>query len=183
MIYLSPHCTYKEAIHSKVAASVGVDNTPNEKQLANIKELLLFVFEPLRVWANTALYISSLFRSEVLNNIIGGANSSQHLCNKGAAMDIDADVYGGITNNELFFYIKDNLLFDQLILEDIDESGNGAWVHVSYRADSNRKDVLLMKRIKKGNKLITTYVPYEEPIESPSGEPKTNEDCHDGNGD
>ncbi len=183
MVYLSPHCTYKEAIYSKTAISTGVDNTPNEKQLANIKDLLLFIFEPLRNWANTALYVSSLFRSEVLNNIIGGANSTQHLCNKGAAMDIDADVYGGITNNELFFYIKDNLVFDQLILEDVNENGDGAWVHVSYNKDHNRKDAILMKRIKQGDKLITTYFPYEEPIGSPTGEPKENEDCHVGNGD
>jgi hypothetical protein len=32
-------------------------------------------------------------------------------------MDLDADVFGKVTNAEIFHYIKDNLEFDQLIWE------------------------------------------------------------------
>lgn len=174
-VVLSQHCTYKEAIYSPTAIKHGIDNTPDARQLENIKNLLIAVFEPLRIWANTALYVSSLFRSKDLNKRIGGANSSQHLCNNGAAMDIDAEVYGGITNNQLFFYIKDNLPFDQLILEDVNENGDGRWVHVSYNARRNRKDVLVMKRIKTNGKLKPTYFPYEQVTEVFAREAKENE--------
>ena len=161
---LSPHCSFKEAVYSSTAVKFGIKNEPTDKQLLNIVNLLNNVFEPLREAAKHPIAITSMFRSAALNKKIGGANSSQHLCNNGAAMDIDADVYGGVTNNQLFYYIKDNLEFDQLILEDVDEAGNGAWVHVSYNEGLNRKDVLVMKRvynpIKKKNEI--KYFPYVE---------------------
>ena len=67
------------------------------------------------------------------------ATGSQH--SKGQALDLDADVYGGLENYQLFNYIKDNLEFDQLIWEFGDEE-NPAWVHVSYKASNNRGEVL-----------------------------------------
>ena len=66
---------------------------------------------------------------------------SQH--SKGEALDLDAQVYGGFTNRELFLYIKDHLVFDQLIGEFPDNVGEFAWVHVSYKADGNRGEVLI----------------------------------------
>jgi len=159
---LSLHCTYKEATYSQTGVKKGIDNTPNEVQLSNIKKLLERVFEPVRKWHGNALYISSLFRSKKLNTYLGGALSSQHLCDNGAAMDIDADVYGGLTNKQLFLYIKDNLEFDQLILEDIDKRGEGQWVHVSYNEGKNRGEVWFMQLIKQGKKTIKKYIPYGE---------------------
>ena len=75
------------------------------------------------------------FRSEDLNKAIGGSSKSQH-CD-GCALDID-DTFGHKTNAQMFYYIKDNLDFDQLIWEFGDDS-NPAWVHVSYIShDENR---------------------------------------------
>ena len=36
---------------------------------------------------------------------------------QGRALDLDADVFGKVTNAEIFHYIKDCLDFDQLIWE------------------------------------------------------------------
>jgi hypothetical protein len=36
---------------------------------------------------------------------------------EGRALDIDADIHGGITNKEIFDFIKKELKFDQLIWE------------------------------------------------------------------
>ena len=64
------------------------------------------------------------------------------MANNGAAMDIDADVYKGVTNSEIFNYILENLNFDQLIWE-FGNDENPDWVHVSYVSDIlNRKEVL-----------------------------------------
>ena len=60
---------------------------------------------------------------------------------KGEAMDLDADVYEGVTNAEIFHYIKDNLEFDQLIWE-FGTDDNPAWVHVSLSKRTNRNQVL-----------------------------------------
>jgi hypothetical protein len=50
---------------------------------------------------------------------------------RGEAIDIDADTYGGLTNADIFYYIKDNLIFDQMIWEFGDDSEPN-WVHVSF---------------------------------------------------
>jgi len=48
-----------------------------------------------------------------------------------------------ITNLELAEYIRDNLVFDQLILEYYEpEFGNSGWVHCSYVLNNNRMQVL-----------------------------------------
>lgn len=56
-------------------------------------------------------------------------------------MDLDADVYGGVTNAQIFHYIKDNLEFDQLIWE-FGTEDEPAWVHVSLSKRNNRNQIL-----------------------------------------
>jgi hypothetical protein len=80
------------------------------------------------------------YRSAELNTAIGGSRRSQHV--EGRALDLDADVYGGCTNSQVFNWIKENVEFDQLIWEFGDDD-NPDWVHVSYVYDGiNRKRCL-----------------------------------------
>ena len=104
-------------------------------------------FEPLRKFHGKPIGISSFLRSKELNEKIGGSTKSQHMQGlysgkKEGAIDIDADIYNnGITNAEIFYYLEDNVLFDQLIWEYGDDTEPN-WVHVSYREGENRKQVL-----------------------------------------
>ena len=139
---ISKHITYDEATVSSKAKELKINNDPNSKQLVNMKLLAENIFEKVREHFDTPIYISSFFRSSKLNTKIKGSSTSQHCANVGAAMDIDADVYKGVTNSEIFNYILENLNFDQLIWEFGDDE-NPAWVHVSYVSDLlNRKEVL-----------------------------------------
>jgi hypothetical protein len=62
--------------------------------------------------------------------------------NLGRALDLDQDGHGnGVTNADVFNYIKSNLDFDQLIWE-FGTDKNPDWVHVGYRKGANRKQVL-----------------------------------------
>ena len=128
---ISKHITYNEAIHSNTAKRLGIENVPDAKQIENMKALAENIFEPLRLWVGGAIKVNSFFRSEKLNQAIGGASSSQHC--KGQAIDLD-DVYGYKTNKEMFEWIKLNCNFDQLIWEfgTPYPNGNPSWVHVSY---------------------------------------------------
>ena len=128
---ISKHITYNEAIHSNTAKRLGIENVPDAKQIENMIALAENIFEPLRLWVGGAIKVNSFFRSEKLNQAIGGASSSQHC--KGQAIDLD-DVYGYKTNKEMFEWIKLNCNFDQLIYEfgTPYPNGNPAWVHVSY---------------------------------------------------
>ena len=150
---ISEHITYDEATASSKAKELKINNDPNSKQLANMKLLAENIFEKVREHFDTPIYISSFFRSSKLNTKIKGSSTSQHCANVGAAMDIDADVYKGVSNSEIFNYILENLNFDQLIWE-FGNDENPDWVHVSYVSDIlNRKEVLKAYR-DKDNKTV-----------------------------
>ena len=136
---ISKHISYKEGVYSNTATRRGIDNTPNNEQLDNMKLLAKEVFEPLRTYVGGPIKINSFFRSPELNTAIGGSTTSQHC--KGQAMDID-DTFGRMTNAEMYHWIKENLDFDQMIWEFGDDD-NPNWVHVSYvSAEENRNRCL-----------------------------------------
>jgi|TARA_R100001443_G_scaffold26132_1_gene39310 hypothetical protein len=133
---ISKHISYKEGVHSITAIRKGIDNEPNEEQLANMKLVANNVFEPLRVFINGPIKVNSFFRSPDLNKAIGGSTKSQHC--KGQAIDID-DTYGKATNAEMYWWIKENLDFDQMIWE-FGNNDNPDWVHVSYVSSENNRN-------------------------------------------
>ena len=133
---ISDHITYAEAIHSNTAKRKGIDNTPSETQVEAMKLLAEKIFEPLREWVGGPIKVNSFFRSEALNESIGGASSSQHC--KGQAIDID-DVYGKKTNADMYHWIQTNLDYDQMIWEFGDEN-NPDWVHVSYVSEEKNRN-------------------------------------------
>jgi len=154
MTKISKHISYKEATRSITALRLGIDNTPFEYELGNMKAIAENIFEPLRKWVGGAIKVTSFFRSEKLNKAIGGSATSQHC--QGRAIDID-DVYGYKTNAEMFHYIKDNLDFDQIIWE-FGTDDNPDWIHVSYVSNERNRGRVL-KAIKENGK--TKYLNYE----------------------
>jgi len=135
---ISQHISEKEATKSITALRLGIDNTPNSYHRNNMKTLAANVFEPLREWVGGPIKITSMYRSQELNDAIGGSKTSQHC--KGQAIDID-DIYGHKTNAEMFEYIKDNLEFDTLIWEF--GGDNPDWLHISYvDREKNRSRIL-----------------------------------------
>lgn len=153
---ISDHISYNEATRSNTAERYNIDNTPNEEQLEAMKLVAEKCFEPVRKHHGKPIFISSFFRSIELNKKIGGSGSSQHC--KGEAIDIDADIFkNGISNADIFNYIKDNCEWDQMIWE-FGTDENPSWVHVSYtNKRKNRKQIL--KAIKINGK--TKYISYE----------------------
>lgn len=139
---ISKHITLAEATKSNTAIKLGISNLPTDEHLANMKHLAESVFEPLREHFGKPIAISSFYRSPHLNKAINGSLTSQHLT--GEAMDIDAQIFGGLTNKEVFDWIRANCLFDQLIWEggSVNEPD---WVHVSLTKNrANRGQVLRM---------------------------------------
>lgn len=150
---ISDHITLKEATKSNTAIRRGIDNTPNDYELSNMENIAKNLFEPLREWVGGPIRINSFFRSEELNNAIGGSSRSQHC--QGRAIDLD-DTFGHKTNAEMFQYIKDNLSFDQMIWE-FGDNENPDWVHVSFVSfDENRGRIMKAERI--NGKTTYTYI-------------------------
>lgn len=136
---LSDNLSLAEATYSATALRKGIANTPTAQHIKSLKAVAMNIFQPCRDYFGKPLAVTSGYRSQELNDLIGGSKRSQH--SKGEALDLDADVYGGLTNRELFEYIKDNLDFDQLIYEFGDDE-NPDWVHCSYKSEGNRGQIL-----------------------------------------
>ena len=143
---ISKHISNKESIYSATALRRGIDNTPNEEQLANMKLIAEKIFEPLREYVGGPIKINSFFRSPKLNKAIGGSTTSQHC--KGQAMDID-DTFGYKTNADMYKFIKEHLNFDQMIWE-FGNDDNPNWVHVSYVSPEENRNICLKAYKDKG---------------------------------
>jgi zinc D-Ala-D-Ala carboxypeptidase len=131
---LSPHFTSDEASHSDYAIKHGIDNELPSVYYGNAINLAKYVLEFIRQHYGKPFSPLSWYRGEAVNTGVGGSKTSDHMI--GAAADI---VVPQVSLMALAEYIRDNLDFDQLILEPRD---NGGWVHVSYRHGNNRKQVL-----------------------------------------
>ena len=150
---ISKYVTYSEVTKSNQANALKLANIPNATQLNNLRLVCTNVFDKVREHFGKPIGISSGFRSVELNAKIGGSKTSQHC--EGKALDIVGDIFGGINNKLLFFYIKENCIFDQLIWEFGSENAPD-WVHVSYNEGKNRGQVL--RALKVGGKTI--YKPF-----------------------
>ena len=132
---LSKNLSLSEATKSTTAIKNGISNKPSGEHLSNLIQIASKIFQPVRDHFNEPIIVSSGYRSKALNDLIGGASGSQH--SKGEALDLD----GSVDNSLIFEYIKNHLEFDQLIWEFGDDE-NPDWVHVSYRSENNRGEVL-----------------------------------------
>ena len=135
---LSANFELAELTKSQVAERKGIPNNPSPDQIDNLKSLCINVLQPIRSEFDKPVIISSGFRSAELCINIGSKPTSQHAEGKAADLEIP-----GVDNMELAMWIKNNLNFDQLILEFYkDGEPNSGWVHVSWTGDGNRNQTL-----------------------------------------
>lgn len=115
-----------EFTKSQTATRFGLDNTPNEEVIKNLKLLAERVLQPIRNHYNLPIIISSGYRSIAVNNAVGGSRKSQHMIGQAADFEIPS-----IDNYTLAKWIEKNINYDQLILE-FYTGGNSGWIHVGY---------------------------------------------------
>ena len=139
MTRLSTHFSLKELTRSETAVRKGINNEPKEREIENLKLLCENILEPVRVHYGIPFAPSSGFRSSELNREIGSSDRSQHV--KGQAVDFEIP---GVPNLEVALWVKENLEYDQLILEfhDPEKDPHSGWVHVSYSTEENRYEYL-----------------------------------------
>lgn len=142
---LTQHFKLEEFTNSQIAKKLGIENTPNEEQLNNIK----FVAEQLELIRNTykmAIHISSGFRSEELNNAVGGVPNSYHC--KGLAVDINQGT--SRRNHNLFLVIK-RLMKLGLQVEELIDEYNYSWIHIAFAKENPSLEVIHTKEKKSKN--------------------------------
>jgi len=134
---LSRNFTLSELTKSDTAIRKGINNNPNAEQIEKLKALCENILQPVRDHFGR-VKITSGFRSVELCMAIGSSANSQHA--KAEAADFECV---GIDNAELADWIKDNLPYDQLIVEYYTPGEpNSGWIHCSYIPDQPRASYL-----------------------------------------
>lgn len=129
MTYITKNFTLEELTKTNCKAN----NAPSVAAIINLTKLCVYILQPLRDAYKMPIQVNSGYRSQVVNRMVGGAATSQHLA--GMAADISSGTISG--NEKLFALIQElGLPFDQLI----DEKGL-RWIHVSY-SDLHRRAVI-----------------------------------------
>ena len=133
---LSLNFSLKELTASQTADRKGIDNTPTEEHIENLKLLCENILQPTRdEWG--IISVSSGYRSPELCLAIGSYERSQHA--RGQAADFECH---RVDNKMLFEWITNELDYAQAILEFYNGTPDSGWIHVSYNKDGNRKQKL-----------------------------------------
>ena len=132
---LSDHFSLAEFTKSQTAIRKGIKNEPNEEAIENMRLLCENILEPIRENYGLPFTLNSGFRSLGLNTEIGSSPTSQHVTGQAADFEIPT-----ISNKDIAHWIRDNLDYDQLLLEFYKEGDpSSGWVHCSYVGFENRK--------------------------------------------
>jgi hypothetical protein len=135
MTPLSAHFSLEEATVSQTAARLGINNTPPESVIANMKKAALQM-ELVRMELNSnAININSWYRCPALNKAVGSKPTSAHLT--GFAIDFTCPTFAS-PERIVTRLLASKIDFDQVIHE------FGAWVHISF--DGNRKQALVIDK-------------------------------------
>ncbi len=121
---LSEHFTLEELTRSATAKARGIDNTPTERDKANLKRLAAEVLEPLRKMAGVPIIVTSGFRCPKLNAAVGGEPTSQHM--RGEAADIKC-----ADNRMLFAAAMELMLLGKIKVGQLIDEKKYAWLHIS----------------------------------------------------
>ena len=124
-----------ELIYSDIANKNKIDNMPDVNSLDNLLNLIVYCLQPIRNLINKPMIITSGFRSQELNKLVGGSLNSQHII--GCAVDFKVK---NIKTDRIIEVIKNSdIEFDQLINE------HNSWVHISFIKGKNRKQIIYIK--------------------------------------
>lgn len=126
--------TIQELTYSATAKKYNIDNTPNEDQISHLEELIDFL-NPMRGEWGSAIVVSCGFRSEELNDKVGGAKNSGH------KYGWTADLIPANNKKMKFFeFMKEYLSdkpFDELLLET--NSQGAVWIHFALKGKDGRQ--------------------------------------------
>ena len=120
---ITEHFSLKELTRSESARRAGIENKPSSTEMDNIYYTAQQL-EKIRAYVGRGIIVTSCFRSERVNKLVGGSQTSAHRF--GLAADCDAIGLTSLAFAKLLIKMRDEgkLTFDQLILE-FPERGDG----------------------------------------------------------
>lgn len=132
--------TLRELMHSTVALQNDIVNLPPYNEAGevyfNLTVLVDNLLDRIRERFAVPMIITSGYRCEKVNKLVGGVDNSQHM--KGEAVDF---WFPGFSQKEMiqaFFEIAEEFDFDQLIYYK-----KKGIIHISYSRNNNRHQVII----------------------------------------
>lgn len=155
---ISPHFTLDEFLRSDVAARMGRELVPPLEVIANLERLALTLLEPIRTAIAKPIQITSGWRPDWLNTLIGGSATSEHCF--GRAADFHVPGVPAIDISQATAAVIGGLPFNQLIHE------FDAWTHVSVCAEGGtpKREILTARRVGGSTKYLTGIFPKAETV-------------------
>ena len=118
--------TISELVYSDTAKKYNINNMPDLKTIDNLLKLIFFCLQPIRNRLKKPMIISSGYRCNTLNKIVGGVSNSGHL--NGTSADF---IVKGMQIEEIYQIIKNSdIKYTQLIQE------KGQWIHIQYNSSN-----------------------------------------------
>lgn len=127
MTKLSKNFSLNELTYSSTARANKVDNVPDRWELDNLKKLCHDILQPIRDKYGKSIFINSGYRNPIVNRLVKGSTSSQHL--KGEAADITVGSKEG--NKRLFKLIVEMLENEEITVGQLIDEKNYSWIHIS----------------------------------------------------
>lgn len=139
---LSEHFSLEEMVFSSTANTEGIVNMPGPEERLALANLCQRILEPVRMRFGHPITVTSGYRCERLNRLVGGSRTSQHMT--GDAADI---VCKSVPNVALFRLMEEmvragNIEVGQMIWEG-GTAGNPAWIHVSNPREGKKNGQIL----------------------------------------
>jgi hypothetical protein len=142
-MYRSKYFSIYEMTYSHKAVLNKIDNKPCQEHLENLKELMEFLDDLRESWGG-AIRVTSGYRCEELNKLVGGSKTSAHLIGFAADLKPYSNQMDKFINHVIEW--SKNKDFDQIIVES-DSTGN-KWLHIGlYNSKGQqRKQIKSLKK-------------------------------------
>ena len=120
-----------------------ISNFPSSSDLANLDLMINNIYEPCCINFNTNIVILPSYYNLQLQELLNLDTSSLHLTGQALNFDI-ASLGRNVKNSDLFYFIKNNLEFNQLIWE-FGNDNEPQYVYTSFILNNNQNNVLRLK--------------------------------------
>lgn len=141
---MAKYFTYSEFTKSETAKKHNIDNVPKDEYIQdNILELMGVMDIIREKWtdfcednylSNPEIIITSGYRCNALNEVVGGSKTSAHKI--GAACDFKAK---NGQNGDLFGVVQDTLFNNGISWDQLIDESNLTWIHLGLKNINNEK--------------------------------------------
>lgn len=124
---ISNNFKLSELIYSSTAEVNSINNYPSNNEKNNLIELVKNILQPIRDKYGKAIYVTSGYRSPILNRKVKGVPTSAHITGDAA----DITTHSKDENKKLFELIVSMIKDKEIVVGELIDEKNYSWIHIS----------------------------------------------------